>query len=126
MKRSWFFTLAILLACTSMALAEAGWPIPSPKYSLIEAAKIAQEYFDTNFINKQVVDPSVNSEVSNWYRDFIMLTANYTDKFNFAGIDKKFPEHAWIFWFIHPIHNDNSVVLKVDGQGIVEYIGGSE
>lgn len=108
----------LLFTCASIVFGDTGAPIPEPNYGMIEVARIAKDYFHSNFSYGKRF-----TEVPGFYiKDFVLMSAKYTNSFK----ENKLQEWAWIVTFRHPIHNDNSFTFKVDNSGEVTLLERAE
>ncbi|MDP2910886.1 MAG: hypothetical protein Q8N76_00895 [Candidatus Omnitrophota bacterium] len=89
-----------------------------PGYSMIKAAQIAQDFFYTDFPDGEKAAENDGLHV----RDFILIKADYINRFE----DKEFSEYAWVFTFVHPIHNDHSFTFKVTNDGKISFLSRTE
>jgi len=100
------FLILLLLSLSSKVFAKAGPPIPKPQISIVEAIKIAEDYFYSG-------KSSVIDNVSYKIKEYILVSVEYTTYF----MEEHQREWAWKIRFVHPIANDNSITFKVTSDG---------
>jgi len=118
MKRLIVVASLVLLAFTVFrGLAEAGSkpPIPVPQVSIAEAVDLATKHLRSGKA------PVIDAELAK-PEEYIVTSAEYTCRFK----DTKETGYAWKIHFVHPVHNDHSIIYRVTSDKKVLVIGGSE